>query len=57
MGSEIAVGLIMACMAITAIVLGVEKLLKLYIARSIRKIEKKFDKIMDDMEEWSKEEG
>jgi Sec-independent protein translocase protein TatA len=54
---EITITGIIVIIAIVAILFGAEKLLKLYINRCVKKMEKKFDKVMEEMEEWSKEEG
>jgi hypothetical protein len=50
MGSNLAVGLIMVCLALTGTILGVEALLKWFISRRVKKITKDFDKIMDEIE-------
>jgi len=57
LASTTAVGWTMGLIAFTAIVLGVEKFLKWLTRREVEKIRKKMDKLMDEIEEWSREEG
>ena len=57
MADSVIVIVILTCLAFAAVILSIESLLRWYTKKCVARMERKFDRLMEEMEEWATEEG